>query len=511
MAIRKSILFILAGFVTCLPGYSQEISDKIDQLINSYYQNGIFNGAVLVSQKGKVIYKKAFGLADREWNIPNTADTKFRIASISKPFTALLILQLAEEGKISLKGTIKEYIPDYKGKQGDSITIHQLLTHTSGVLTSLDPAEEAIQERLYHDLRDMISYTESADLYFKPGTGFRYSNHGYYILAYIVEKVTGKQFKAVLEERILKPLDMLNTRQSNQSRIENKLARGYEYKLLLGYENASGFDDSYTVGAGGLISTVEDLYRFDQALYSDKLISKDFKTKVFYPASNGKYGYGWFINRKKVPSRSDSILVADHSGSINGFGSYMARIISDSSLVVVLKNQRSDSYIDPAFAPDIGNQIISILYGAEIELPKISIARHIALFIGTKGIDSAINEYYRNGKEEPAKYNLGESELNKLGIELYFRFNMPDEALKIFEVNMLQFPRSYNTYDSYAYILMKKGDYTSSIKYYRIGLEVLKNYPMENNNDMVRKDAENALAYIKDMEEKLNPDRDGFQ
>ena len=201
---------------------------------------------------------------------------------------------------------------------------------------------------------------------------------------------------------------------------------------------------------------------------------------------------------------SDSVAIADHSGSIDGFGSYMARILNDSSFVVVhQKTRRADSYIDPGFAPDIGSQIISLIYGENVILPKISVARHLALLIGNYGIDSAINEYHRLVKEKPDNYNLGESELNKLGIELYFRFNMPNEALKIFEVNMLQFPRSYNTYDSYAFILMKKGDYTSSIKYYRIGLEVLKDYPLENYNDMVRKDAENALAYIKDMEEKL--------
>jgi CubicO group peptidase (beta-lactamase class C family) len=503
LGIRKSIVFLIIALLTSTKGYGQEISEKIDQLINSYYQNGTFNGAVLVSRNSKIIYRKAFGIADREWNIPNTVETKFRIASISKPFTALLILQLAEEGKLSLNGTIKEYIPDYKGKQGDSITIHQLLTHTSGVLTSLDPAEEAIQERLYHDLRDMIRYTESADLYFKPGTGFRYSNHGYYILAYIVEKVTGKRFNDVLDERILEPAEMLNTRQSNQSRIENNLARGYEYKLLFGYENASGFDDSYTVGAGGLISTVEDLYRFDQALYSDKLVSVDFKTKVFSPASNGNYGYGWFINRKKVSSQSDSVLVADHSGSINGFGSYMARIICDSSLVVVLKNQRSDTYIDPAFAPDIGNQIISILYGEEIELPKISVARHIASFIGTKGIDSAIIEYNRIIKYDAEKYSMNEPELNRLGIELLFKFGMPDEALKIFGLNMQMFPKSYNTYDSYAYVLMKNGDYRNSIFHYKKGLEMLKRYPEENISDATREDSIKALGYIKEMEDKI--------
>lgn len=505
--VRIVWLLILLIPVSMFSVSGQNAAEKIDSLIEAYHKNDVFNGAVLVAKKGQIIYEKAFGYADREWNIPNTIDTKFRIASISKPFTALLVLQLAESGKINLNGTITKYIPDYKGKLGDSITIHQLLTHTSGVLTNLDPETEVIQERLYHNLRDLIKYTESADLYFRPGTGFRYSNHGYYILAYIVEKVTGKRFDDVLKENILIPAGLSNTNQSDHSRIEKNLAKGYEYKLLYGYENAPCFDDSYTVGAGGLISTAEDLYLFDQALYSDKLISGGYKSNIFTPASNGNYGYGWFINTQKIDNTDDSIIVADHSGSINGFGSYIARIMSDSSLVVVLKNQRSDTYIDPAFAPDIGKQIITILYGGKVVLPKKSIARHIGFLIGIQGIDSAIAEYQRIIKGNSGIYSTDESELNRLGIELFFNHKMTDEALRIFKLNMLMFPFSYNTYDSYAYILMQKGDYRKSIYYYTKGLSILKKYPEKNDLNSVEKDSVQALVFIKDMEEKIKKNK----
>jgi len=232
-------------------------------------------------------------------------------------------------------------------------------------------------------------------------------------------------------------------------------------------------------------------------------VSKDLKDKMFTPYSSARSGYGWFINKRKFTGLSDSVVIADHSGSINGFGAYMARIMSDSSFVVVLKNNRSDTYIDPAFAPDIGQQIISILYGEEVSLPKKSIARHIAALIGEYGIDSAIAEYYRVLQNDPGNYSLEESELNRLGIELLFKFNKADEALKIFEVNMLQFPRSYNTYDSYAYVLMKKEDYLNAIRNYRKGLDILNKYPEDNDLNAVKKDSEQASIYIKEMEEKL--------
>jgi CubicO group peptidase (beta-lactamase class C family) len=482
----------------------QQAASKIDSLMTAYFRNGVFSGTVLVTRNNEVIYKKAFGIADRDWNIPNAVDTKFKIASISKPFTALLIVRLAEEGKLDLNGTITDYIPDYKGKSGDSITIHQLLTHTSGILTSLNPKEEEVQERLFHDLRDMVGFAENAGLYFKPGTGFRYSNLAYSILALIIEKVTGNSYELALKEKILDQAGLKDTRQFQNAAIEASLAKGYEYKLLYGLENASDYDASYTVGPGGLISTAEDLYLFDQALYSGKLISEEYKRKIFAPASTGNYGYGWFITNKKINSGRDSILVADHSGSINGFGSYMARIISDSCLVIVLKNQRSDTYIDPAFAPEIGNQIISILYGDRVGLPKKSIARHIASMIGTQCADSAIKEYKRILKSGSDDYSLEESELNRLGIELLFKFNRPDDALKIFELNMQQYPKSYNTYDSYAYVLKEKGDYINSIKFYRKGLDVLQKYPEANDPDLVKKDADQALVYISEMQEKID-------
>ena len=499
---RKQVFLILI-LLQFFDARSQSTIENIDRLINAYYLNGVFNGAVLVSSKGKIIFKKACGIADREWDIPVTVDSKFFIASLSKSFTAMLILQLVDKGKIGLNGSIKEYCPDYQGKYGDSITIHQLLTHTSGIRSNLDPEEEAVQERLPHSLREMVKYVESSDLLFKPGSGFSYSNLGYNILAYIIEQVSGKSYEIALKEDILDPAGMDNTSQFNNDRIEKKLVRGYEYKLLYGYENATLFDASYCVGSGGLISTVEDLYRWDQMLYSDLLLQGNLKVKMFTPYSSAKSGYGWFINKRKFPGSGDSVVIADHSGSINGFGVYMARIMSDSSFVVVLKNNRSDTYIDPAFAPDIGQQIISILYGEEVSLPKKSIARHIAALIGKYGIDSAIAEYYRVLRNDPGNYSMVESELNRLGIELYFKFNMADEALDVFMVNMMQFPESYNTYDSYAYVLMQKGDYPLAIKYYYKGLDVMQKYPAVNDLASVKKDAEQALVYIKDMEMKI--------
>jgi CubicO group peptidase (beta-lactamase class C family) len=497
-----ALSFILLLLSIYLSAYGQTRQEKIDSLITAYYNADCFNGVILVSEKGKIILKKAYGIADQELNVAMTTEMRFRIASISKPFTAMIILQLIDEGFIKLNGKITDYIPDYNRKNGDKITIEQLLTHTSGILQNLDPEKEAIQERLYHSLRDMVHYAEESDLYFEPGTGFHYSNLAYNLLACIAERVTNKPFDRLLTERIFEPLGMKNTSQCNGFKIEKNLSKGYEYKLLSGYENASYFDPSYTVGPGGLITNADDLCKFDMALYNRQLISKDLYNKMFSPTKYSSYGCGWELGEKVIPNNHDTIRIISHSGSINGFGSYIARIESDSILVIVLKNNRSDTYISPAYAPAIGQEIISIMVGEEIQIPKKSIARQIGLIIGQDGIDKALMDYYHIKSTDFVHYNFEESELNKLGIELLFKFNMPAEALKVFEVNMLEFPHSFNTYDSYAYVLMQKGDYVNSIRYYKKGLQILKEFPQMNNNESIQKDAENALKSIKEMEIK---------
>ncbi len=290
MQAKMKYLCIFFGLCSVISASSQTLHVKIDSLLNAYYEAECFNGVVLVCEKGEIILKKAYGIADRELNVPMTTDMKFRIASISKPFTSMILLQLADEGKIRLDGKITDYLPDYTGKKGDNITIEQLLTHTSGMLESLDPEREAIQERLYHSLRDMVKIAEESDLYFEPGTGFHYSNLAYNLLAYIAENVTNKPFDQLMEERIFGPLEMKSTKQYNSAFIETNLAKGYEYKLLNGYENASPYDPSYTVGPGGLISTVEDLQKFDQSLYARKFISADLYKRMFMPTRQGPYG-----------------------------------------------------------------------------------------------------------------------------------------------------------------------------------------------------------------------------
>jgi hypothetical protein len=224
---------------------------------------------------------------------------------------------------------------------------------------------------------------------------------------------------------------------------------------------------------------------------------------MYEPASQGQYGYGWGLRQKTLQHSRDTLHIAEHSGSVNGFGSYIGQVLEDTTLVLVLKNSRDDTYISPAYAPAIGEEIISILYDEDVRPHKKSIARYIALCLGRYGFERAKDEYYHIKKNDPEHYSFDESELNKLGIELLFKFNRVDDAVRIFYINMVEFPKSYNTYDSYAYALMHKEDYASSIQFYQKGLEILQKYPEYNSGEQVHKDAEKALEYIREMEGRL--------
>lgn len=500
---KKIFILLTLGFSLISVVHAQSKPEKIETLLAAYASDESFNGVVLVSEKGKILVRKAYGQADREWDIPNTPETKFKIASISKPFTALIILQLAEEGKLRLEGKITDYISDYSGKKGNEITVYHLLTHTSGILESLNAEQENSQERLPHSLRKIVGYAENADLYFEPGTGYHYSNLGYSILSLIAEKVTEKPFHQLLTERITQPSGMKDTRQYFGKHIEKNLARGYEYNLLSGFENASVVDPSYTMGAGGMISTVDDLLKFDHALSGRILLGEELTRLMHSPTQPAPYGCGWEVYKKKYASVSDSLLIYSHSGSINGFGSFIVRIESDSVFVAVLKNNRSNTYISPAFAPAIGHEILSILYGSDVRISKNSVAKRIGFLIGTKGIDTAIANYYQLKKTKYNQFNFEESELNKLGIELLFKYKMNEAALKVFEINMNEFPESYNTYDSYAYVLMQMSEFEKSIFYYKKGFQIADKYPDKNNYISVKSDIINARKSIQEMEIKL--------
>src|SRR6185503_6450647 len=292
--VRQVLLYVAIALVVCQPALAQngranknDKVAKIQEVLTLAHKYRQFNGTALVAENGKVIYKGAFGMANMEWAIPNTPDTKFRLGSITKQFTATLIMQLVEQGKIKLDGKLSDYLPDYRKDIGEKVTIHHLLTHTSGIpsYTGLPKFFEDVSRNPYK-VDEFVKKYASGDLQFEPGSKFAYNNSGYFLLGAIIEKITGKPYEQVLKENIFDPVGMKNTGYDHYDTILPKRAAGYS-KTTDGYANAPYLDMSIPYAAGSLYSTVEDLYLWDQALYLDKIISAKSKELMYKPFLEG--------------------------------------------------------------------------------------------------------------------------------------------------------------------------------------------------------------------------------
>ncbi len=331
-------LLLILLFCNALPVSSQTLPAKINKIVQRYHDLQQFDGIVLVAQKGKILYKKAFGIADREWNIPITTSTKFKIASITKQFTALLIMQLVEQGKLKLEGTISDYLPDYRTDTGSKITLKQLLTHTSG-LPNLD--EDAGFYQSHEAQLASPSYVVktfcSGDLISVPGQKFNYNNADYIILGAILEKVTGKSYEQLLQSEILQPLKMTSSGLIHEESVLGKLARGYVYSNSL-YTNEPYFRIQNFYAAGAMYSTIDDLYTWDRALDTNRLLSKSATTIMFTPTKElGYVALGSWAYTLKFAGGANPLFI-ERQGSIGAFHSLNLRAPEQEVDLILLSN-----------------------------------------------------------------------------------------------------------------------------------------------------------------------------
>lgn len=477
----KCLLIGMMVFITSISvGFSQSKTEQLDELLNLYHEYGQFNGSVLVAEQGEVIYKKGFGMANMEWDIPNEPNTKHRLGSITKQFTAMLILQLVADGAIDLEAPISTYLPDYPKETGDQITVHHLLTHTSGIPNyTAFPNFFKEQSRNPYTPDEFVEEFVHKKLDFTPGERFSYSNSGYFLLGVIAEKLTGKTYEQLLHDNIFTPVGMNDTGYDNHEDIVKNRATGYE-KNEYGYVNASYLDMSIPYAAGSMYSTVEDLYLWDQALYTDKLLPPalmDLYFKPYIPAfGDSHYAYGWGVGKERIGNTEDSVEAIAHGGGINGFNTNISRVTSDKSLVVLLNNTGG------AALNEITRAIRGILYNTTYDFPKKSVANEVMGVIQEKGIKAGIAHFY--AIKDKDTHSLREEEINGIGYQL-MRAGKTEEALQIFKLNVDEFPEGFNVYDSYAEALMNLGQKDAAIENYRKSVEM--NPANQNGIDMLEK------------------------
>jgi CubicO group peptidase (beta-lactamase class C family) len=457
--------FLLGTFISCAQNPTSEKYDLIDKLMNTYAAYHKFNGTVLVAERGHVFYKKGFGFANAEWEMPNEPDTKMRLGSMTKPFTAVVVLKLVQQGKLDLFEPIKTYLPEYPKPASEQITLHHLLTHSSGIpnFTSGSEYRKTIM-RHKHTPEELVRLFSDLPLEFAPGEKFAYSNSGYSLLGYIIERVSGKSYEACLQEDIFKPLRMINTGYDHNETAVRKRASGY-YRIGTKLINADFIDMSVPFAAGAIYSTAEDLYLFDQALYTDVLLPDRFRKMLFaryYPAGPKYYGYGWFNYSTSGLRRNRTHTIQEHSGGINGFSSLLIRMPEDKHLVVLLDNTGAQ-------LNEISRSIQAILYDRDFEMPNESLAHVAAEIVKRDGLAAAMTKLKE--LKNSGRYSVSEIEFNAVGYEFLQEQKM-EEAIEFFKFNVETFPHSSNTYDSLGEAYLKMGNNKLAAYNYRKSVDL---------------------------------------
>lgn len=325
------ILVLLSSQSIC---YSQNLESQIDSLLQAKYASNEPGATLLVAKNGSVIYKKAFGLANLELNVPMQPDNVFEIGSMTKQFTAIAILMQIEKGKLNLDDEITKFIPNYP-INGNIITIHHLLTHTSGIKSFIRMKElNAISKKDLSPV-ELINFFKNEPMDFAPGEEFKYNNSGYVILGYILEKITGQSYADYIEEHIFKRLKMSASQYASHRNVIQNRASGYQKKEV--FINSRKISYTLPYASGSLTSTVSDMFKWQEAIRNNVLINKETTKMAFtnYTLNNGElinYGYGWHI--KTI----NEIVSREHGGSIFGFKSMGVYIPSKDIYVIALNN-----------------------------------------------------------------------------------------------------------------------------------------------------------------------------
>ncbi|WP_350285305.1 serine hydrolase [uncultured Croceitalea sp.] len=336
----QRLLCIAILFLYITGGYSQNYEAIISQEL--HHQSP--GGSILIAKDGNVVYHKSFGKANIELGVDMTNKSVYRIASLSKQFTAIAILKLSEENKLSLTDEITKFIPDYPMK-GYNITLEHLLSHTSGIkdYLSIESFDKTTQKQ---DMtpEEIINFFKNEPMDFEPGTRYQYSSSGYIILGHIIEILSGMSYENYMQKFIFNPLGLSNTRyDTTTDTIKNRVS-GYK-KNNDNYKNANYLSMTLPYAAGSLVSTTEDFLKWNQALATEKIISSTTLESAYRPyvlksGQKGLHGYGWEIGNVR------NVKSVKHSGRINGFSTYALSVPEENVYITILTNSEDVQNID---------------------------------------------------------------------------------------------------------------------------------------------------------------------
>ena len=432
----------------------EEVSKKTDQRVKEYIDSGIFSGVVLVAEKGKPIYHKAFGLADRENHIPNTVNTLFDIGSMNKTFTSIVVKQLIAEGKLKYSDKLVDYVDGFEDPMVAKVTVEHLLSHESGFRDyhSMDYFDLPREERSLHKIVERL---KKEQLMFPPGEENEYSNAGYVLLGAIIENASGKSYFDNVKQRIIEPLGLKNTYVENLDRFKNRVAYGYFYSPLGVLEKNSTMQDLPNPD-GGFLSTTTDILKFYRAYYYDDILL-DEKMKSQDPF------FQWIreLPKGKAPSMA---------GGFEGFNTAFYQVLSDDRSIIVFAN------MDEPVAEHLALGILQITRGEEPDHPKLPAIQNVRKAFEEKGVEF-IKQNFESLTTNYHPADPKEWIINSLGYAYLHRKEDVDSAIKLFKLNTELFPDTGNCWDSYGEALLEKGNKKEALKAYKKALKINPNIP----------------------------------
>jgi CubicO group peptidase (beta-lactamase class C family) len=464
-----SIVFLLAAAAAAEAATTGE---RLDALFTRYHDIGLFDGVALVVRDDEVLVEKGYGLANREFAVPNAPDTKIWIGSVTKVFTATMIARLVDAGRLSYDDRVADLLPWYRQDTGQRITVRQLLSHTSGLpdymhLPGIEREGFAREVGTgVIDVKDFAQTWCSHDLQWEPGAQWGYSNSGYLLLGAIIEQVTGEPYEQVLRELILTPAGMHDTGDvaRRPRAVVDKLPRGYE--RYAGEVVAPRYWNMSTAfAAGSMYATVGDLYRFQQALDRDDFLSPAAREAMF-TAGVGHWGAGWSVQDLPIGPDGATRKVVGHEGFIYWTLTQIYRIPEDDTFIV-LANNSGDAPFRAIFAG-----VFDVLYGREPAWPLPSAGDAVHAVASQQGAGAAIAHYRELQASAPRDYEFSERSLNALGYAL-MQEGRPADAVGIFRFMVESYPQSGNAWDSLGEGLANDGERDEAIRAYRRSLELM--------------------------------------
>ncbi|MBN2399630.1 MAG: serine hydrolase [Candidatus Aminicenantes bacterium] len=482
------ILLFLVFIALCCHAISDDannMGEHIQALMGYLADNDMFNGAVLVANKGEILYQKAFGFANLENKEKLKLHSVFCIGSVAKQFTAMAIMILKERKQLAYEDKLAQFFPQIENSE--MITLRQLLTHTSGLKRGIDFPELKVNGGWRDGITNQDVFdgmTKHKVFDFMPGEKYSYSNYGYILLAMVVEKVSGLSFPEFMKRFVFDPLKMKNSFAIDKN-ASQATPRAIGYDIF----NEKNDFNIFTNGPGGIFSTVEDLFRWDQGLYTEKLVSQETLNDAFASGllNNGKpsrtlsdstwgYGFGWLLRK------NDSENIVWHDGGFNGFSAVFYRELNKKICIVILCNKGQMGANAPVYA--VHEALLKILKGESCELPKIPILIKMHDMIEKKGLKKSLATYHALKNKKANNYDFSVNQLNNLGYFYLGKKNFVD-AIAIFKLNTEIYPANANTFDSLGEAYMKNGQDDLAIINYEKSLVL--NPKNKNAEDMLKK------------------------